>query len=71
MDRNALRAVQDNPGIPAIIKDLDKVAVALLIDTSAPDRETLEGQTAGIRKSLKLANTLSVGYLETSAYNSI
>lgn len=73
MDRNALRAVQDNPGIPAIIKDLDEDAVALLIDTSAPDRETLEDQTAAIRKSLTGLQTLyPVEFItETSAYNRI
>ena len=34
--------VQDNPGIPAVICGLDQTAVALLIDTSAPDAASLE-----------------------------
>ena len=50
MDRNALRSVQDNPGIPTFIKTLDEDTVALLVDTSAPDTDTLDKQISGIRE---------------------
>ncbi|MBN1788960.1 MAG: FAD-binding oxidoreductase [Bacteroidales bacterium] len=73
MDRNALRAVQDNPGIPAIIRELDQAAVALLIDTSAPDAATLEIQVEEIRKSIAGIRTLyPVDFIrEAVTYNSI
>ncbi len=73
MDRNALRAVQDNPGIPAVIRELDQSAVALLIDTSAPDAESLEIQAEKIRESLTGIRTLyPVEFIrETEAYNNI
>jgi D-lactate dehydrogenase len=73
MDRNALRSVQDNPGIPAVIRELDDEAVALLIDTSAPDHGTLEAQASEIRKALSGIETLyPIDFItETAAYNSI
>jgi D-lactate dehydrogenase len=73
MDRNALRAVQDSHGIPSIIRELGDEAVALLIDTSAPDAESLEAQTAEIRNSLTGIQALyPVEFIkETEAYNSI
>jgi D-lactate dehydrogenase len=73
MDRNALRAVQDNAGIPAVIRELDEGAVALLIDTAAPDPGTLEAQAREIRKSLSGIQTLyPIEFItETAAYNNI
>jgi D-lactate dehydrogenase len=73
MDRNALRSVQDNPGIPAVIRELDEEAVALLIDTSAPDQDTLEAQAGEIRESLSGIETLyPIDFItETNHYNSI
>ena len=73
MDRNALRAVQDNPGIPARIRELKDEAVALLIDTSAPDARSLEVQAAEIRSSLAGIRTLyPVEFIrDTESYNNI
>ncbi len=73
MDRNALRSVQDNPGIPSVIRELDEEVVALLIDTSAPDQDTLLEQAGEIRKSLSGIETLyPIDFItETDAYNSI
>ncbi|MFH0735817.1 MAG: FAD-binding and (Fe-S)-binding domain-containing protein [bacterium] len=42
MDRAALKAVEDKPGMPEFIKTLDNKAAALLIETSALDKETLQ-----------------------------
>jgi D-lactate dehydrogenase len=57
MDRNALRSVK-NPGIPALTKAMDEQTVALLIDTSAPDNETLNRQVEEIGKIFKSFRTV-------------
>lgn len=73
MDRNALRAVQNNPGIPATIGQLDESAVALLIDTWAPDEESLKNQISEIREALSIIPTLyPVDFIaETKEYESL
>ena len=58
MDRNALRAVENEPGMPEILKTLPENAVALLIDTSADDDDTLRRQFAEIEKKLTVVETL-------------
>lgn len=58
MDRNALRAVEDEPGMPEILETLPKEAVALLIDTSAADLPTLQQQFAEIEERLSAVKTL-------------
>ncbi len=42
MDREALRSVEDNPGIPDYLKDLGKNVTALLIDLEAESQEALD-----------------------------
>ena len=44
MDRNALHAVEDEPGMPEILHSLPEDAVALLIDTSSNSEEELQIQ---------------------------
>ncbi|TAJ13721.1 FAD-binding oxidoreductase [Marinilabiliaceae bacterium JC017] len=58
MDRNALRAVQDVEGMPALLKDLDDEAAALLIETSAPTAELLSQQMETIKEKLSGIDTL-------------
>ncbi|MFH1528494.1 MAG: FAD-binding and (Fe-S)-binding domain-containing protein [Bacteroidota bacterium] len=41
MDRAALRSVQDKPGMPQYLKELDKTSAALLVETSACDENAL------------------------------
>jgi len=53
MDYNALQAVADKPGMPKVLKELDPEHVALLIDTSASDPETLKKQIKDIETGLK------------------
>ena len=48
MDRVALRSVEAKPGMPPYIRTLADGAAALLVETRADDRETLETQVAGI-----------------------
>ena len=73
MDRNALHAVQNNPGIPAIISQLDDTAVALLIDTWARNPESLYKQIFEIREAISAIPTLyPVDFIEdTAEYNRI
>ncbi|MCI2121242.1 MAG: FAD-binding oxidoreductase [Bacteroidales bacterium] len=52
MDRNALRVMQDLPGMPAVLKTLPDDAVALLVDVSATDRATLESAFPKIKAGL-------------------
>jgi len=58
MDRNALRAVENDEGMPEILKSLPDNAVALLIDTSADDEATLKQQFAEIEQKLASVKTL-------------
>jgi D-lactate dehydrogenase len=58
MDRNALRSVQDRPGMPDELKHLGEDSAALLIDTSAYTKETLEKQILQIKKVLENVDTL-------------
>ncbi|PID92796.1 MAG: 4Fe-4S ferredoxin [Bacteroidetes bacterium] len=53
MDRQALRAVENNPGIPAYLKDLGPEVTALLIDLLAENTEGLEAVIAKTRKILE------------------
>ena len=59
MDRNALRAVEDQEGMPAALKSLPEGAAALLIDTSADDEATLLAQMAEIEEKLAHIETLT------------
>lgn len=58
MDREALRAVQDRPGMPERLRELPDEAVALLIDTAAYDAEELDRQCERIREALAPIPTL-------------
>ena len=58
MDRNALRAVENEPGMPEVLKTLPDEAVALLIDTSADDKELLQKQCDEIERLLSGIPTL-------------
>ncbi len=53
MDRASLRSVEDKPGIPAYIKDLGNDAAALLVETSALEKETLKQNIEKIVNSIK------------------
>jgi len=52
MDRNSLRAVEDNPGMPEVLKTLGENATALLIETSAEDLSSLQNQIEEIKTSI-------------------
>lgn len=52
MDRPALRSVQDKDGMPPYLKELSDTAAALLVETRAEDRATLDAQIGAIRSSL-------------------
>jgi D-lactate dehydrogenase len=58
MDRNALRSVQDRPGMPYELTQLGEDSAALLIDTSAYTKESLEKQIIQIKKVLENVDTL-------------
>jgi D-lactate dehydrogenase len=61
MDRNALRSVQDRPGMPDELHRLDPGTAALLIDTSAHTKEA-ETQVSRIRGILSSQDRLSSGF---------
>jgi D-lactate dehydrogenase len=52
MDREALRSVEDNAGIPEYIRELDKGVTALLIDLEEESQEALEAMVERTRKAL-------------------
>ena len=41
MDRAALRSVENNPGVPSILRQLPEGATAILVEYQAPDAETI------------------------------
>ncbi|CAA6816582.1 MAG: Predicted D-lactate dehydrogenase, Fe-S protein, FAD/FMN-containing [uncultured Thiotrichaceae bacterium] len=45
MDRAGLRSVQEKPGMPSVLKNLDNEAAALLIDIRAEEETQLQQQT--------------------------
>lgn len=59
MDRNALRAVEEQEGMPVELLTLPEDAAALLIDTSADDTEQLQQQMADIEDKLSGIETYS------------
>lgn len=58
MDRNALRSVENKPGMPSVLKTLDEEVVALLIETSAKDNNTLNVQIKAIEEALSSFETV-------------
>ena len=58
MDRNALRSVEERPGMPVELKQLGEDCAALLIDTSAYTKEALEKQILQITKVVESVETL-------------
>ncbi len=58
MDRNALRAVENLPGMPPELKTLDNDTVALLIDTSVDDEAVLSAQMEEITRKLSGISTV-------------
>lgn len=59
MDRNALRAVENQDGMPCELKTLPDNAAALLIDTSANTPEALQQQMLEIEEKLSGIETYS------------
>ncbi|MET0015138.1 MAG: FAD-binding and (Fe-S)-binding domain-containing protein [Sedimenticola sp.] len=52
MDRAALRSVQEKPGMPSYLHELDDEVAALLVDARAEDRTTLDNQVMQIEAAL-------------------
>jgi len=52
MDREALRSVEDNAGIPDYLKELDDGVTALLIDLEEESQEALDAMVERTRKAL-------------------
>ena len=53
IDRAGLRSVENEPGIPGWIAGLSKTATALLVETRAENRETLENQISRIKNAIQ------------------
>jgi D-lactate dehydrogenase len=58
MDRPSLRSVENKPGMPAYLKDLDAGAASLLVETRASAHADLLGQTEVIAQSLEGVTTV-------------
>ncbi|THB79723.1 MAG: FAD-binding oxidoreductase [Desulfobacteraceae bacterium] len=58
MDRASLSSVDDKPGMPSFLKDLDPSATALLVETRAHDPETLTRQISEVSEALTDFNTV-------------
>ena len=50
LDRASLRSMEDDPSVPAFIRDLPDGAAAILVETRADDHETLQKRIKGIRE---------------------
>ena len=53
MDRAGLRSVEDNEGMPSFLKSLSDTATAVLVETRAPNNETLDQNIHIILEKLK------------------
>ncbi|MBW8334163.1 MAG: FAD-binding oxidoreductase [Prolixibacteraceae bacterium] len=53
IDRAGLRSVENEPGIPGWIAGLSKTATALLVETRAENKETLENQISRIKNAIQ------------------
>jgi len=53
MDRAALRSVQDQPGMPEVLKSLPEGAAALLIDVRGDDAAMIEAREARVHEALE------------------
>ncbi|WP_458526548.1 FAD-binding and (Fe-S)-binding domain-containing protein [Onishia taeanensis] len=53
MDRAALRSVQDQPGMPEVLKSLPEGAAALLIDVRGDDAAMVEAREAAVHEALE------------------
>src|SRR6266496_897342 len=57
MDRASLRSVENEQGMPAILKTLGREACALLVETRASEPAALEAQRAEIERLLRSVPT--------------
>lgn len=71
MDRNALRCVENNDGMPAFLKTLSEDATALLVQARAHDEQTLDKNIATILDKIKHIETeLPINFTKNpSEYN--
>ncbi|MBI9070552.1 MAG: FAD-binding oxidoreductase [Melioribacteraceae bacterium] len=53
MDRPALRSVEDKPGMPDYLKELDEKVAALLVETTSTSEDELKKNIESITKSIK------------------
>ncbi|SFT98422.1 FAD-binding and (Fe-S)-binding domain-containing protein [Halomonas saccharevitans] len=58
MDRAALRSVQDQSGMPAVLKTLPEGAAALLVDVRGNDEDELEARMQAVQATLEGIQTL-------------
>lgn len=58
LDRLALRSVENMEGIPSYIKKFDETTTAVLLETMAPDAQTLEGNISAIKEILEGFETI-------------
>ncbi|MDI5891027.1 FAD-binding and (Fe-S)-binding domain-containing protein [Halomonas rhizosphaerae] len=58
MDRAALRSVQDQPGMPAVLRTLPEGAAALLVDVRGNDEAELEARMQAVQATLEGIQTL-------------
>jgi D-lactate dehydrogenase len=53
MDRAALRSVENNPGVPSVLKQLPDEATAILVEYQAQDSESMMGFMNGAQQVVK------------------
>jgi D-lactate dehydrogenase len=58
MDRASLASVEDEPGMPDFLKNLDKTVTALLVETRAENAEMLPGQVKQVTECLSDFDTV-------------
>ncbi|MGM0694529.1 MAG: FAD-binding and (Fe-S)-binding domain-containing protein [Pseudomonadota bacterium] len=58
MDRAALRSVQDQPGMPEVLRTLPEGAAALLVDVRGNDEAELEARMQAVQETLEGIQTL-------------
>ncbi len=71
MDKAALRSVRDKPGMPAYLKTIPEETTALLVETRASDKKTLQQQIEEIINKLGQEQKMPIEFTDKEAEYSV
>ncbi len=63
IDREGLRSVENEEGMPDYLKSLDNNACALLVETAAPSKKELDRNIQSVINSISVSDTISTEFI--------